>query len=239
LVKVCGLTREEDVEFALTLGAWAVGLIFAPSPRRVTPATARGLVRVVAEAGVRPGGRTGGSALEGGAVTVGVFGDVSAETIAAVVDEVGLGAAQLHGSKPDVASVREALAGRERRVLLIKAIAVPAAGADPGEIGEAVAGARAYADLILFDTRSQGRSGGTGRTFVWETVRDAAGGVPYLVAGGIGPHNVREALDRSGAWGVDVSSGVEASPGVKDHELLRALFASLSAPQVRLEGTSR
>jgi phosphoribosylanthranilate isomerase len=160
---------------------------------------------------------------------VGVFGDTSVDDVVAVVNEVGLAGVQLHGETPGVAAVREALTEGERKVLLIKVIAVPAAAADLDAIKGAVAGSREHVDLILFDTRSQGKSGGTGQTFAWEVARDAAEGTPYLVAGGIGPHNVREVLDRSGAWGVDVSSGVEGSPGAKDPDLLRALFAPLAA----------
>jgi phosphoribosylanthranilate isomerase len=161
---------------------------------------------------------------------VGVFGNTSVDAVMAAVDRIGLAGVQLHGETPDVASVRGALVGRKRTVLLIKVVAVPTVGVDLDAIRGAVAGSREYVDLILFDTRSQGRSGGTGQTFPWELARDAAGGMPYLVAGGIGPHNVREALDSSGAWGVDVSSGVEATLGVKDPQLLRALFAPLVAP---------
>jgi phosphoribosylanthranilate isomerase len=79
----------------------------------------------------------------------------------------------------------------------------------------------------LFDTRSAGRFGGTGTPFPWHLAREAAGDIPFLVAGGIGPSNAAEAVAASGAIGVDVSSGLESSPGVKDPDLLRALFATL------------
>lgn len=225
LVKVCGLTRAEDVELAAMLGAWAVGFIFAPSPRRVTPAAARRLILAATPHTAAP-------------LAVGVFGDTSAETIAAAVAEAGLGAVQLHGAEPDVRALRRALAEVDREVLVIKTIAVPVAATDPGAVRDAVAEARECADLLLFDTAWGGRSGGTGLTFSWDVARAAAEGAPYLVAGGIGPGNARDALERSRAWGVDVSSGVEAAPGLKDHESLRALFASLAAPRSQTEGSA-
>ena len=230
LVKVCGLMRAEDVELAAMLGAWAVRFIFAPSPRRVTPDAARRLLLAATPAAAA-------ASTAAAPLTVGIFGDTSAEIVAAVVADVGLGAVQLHGADPDLSAVRRALAGGEREVLLLKVIAVPVAVSDRGAIEDAVAGARELADLLVFDTTWRGGSGGTGRTFPWEVARAAAEGAPYLVAGGIDPGNVHEALESSGAWGVDVSSGVEAAPGQKDHESLRTLFASLAAPRSRTEGT--
>ena len=235
--------RAEDVELAAMLGAWAVGFIFAPSPRRVTPDAARRLLLAAtpaaAAASTAAATPTAADSPAGPPpLTVGIFGDTSAEIVAAVVADVGLGAVQLHGAEPDLSAVRRALAGGEREVLLLKVIAVPVAVSDRGAIEDAVAGARELADLLVFDTTWRGGSGGTGRTFPWEVARATAEGAPYLVAGGIGPGNVREALESSGAWGVDVSSGVEAAPGQKDHESLRALFASLAASRSRTEGTT-
>ncbi len=83
-------------------------------------------------------------------------------------------------------------------------------------------------DLILLDTRKSGRFGGTGTTFSWELAREPAVGYPLLVAGGIDPGNVRRALKESSAWGVDVSSGVETSPGIKDAGLVKSLFAQVA-----------
>jgi phosphoribosylanthranilate isomerase len=235
LVKICGLTRPEDVALAVELGAWAVGFVFAPSPRRVTGDVARRLVFVARETAAR-------GPLLHGPLMVGVFGDSPAETIVDMAAAVGLDAVQLHGSQPDAAAVRDALGDRGLPVLVIRAIPVSAGTASVADLRKAVAASWEGADLILFDTRAEGRWGGTGMTFSWGPVREAAGHSPYLVAGGIGPHNVREALDVSGAWGVDVSSGVERSPGIKDEALLRALFAPGAAcpakDQERREGTT-
>jgi phosphoribosylanthranilate isomerase len=112
--------------------------------------------------------------------------------------------------------------------MIIQAVPVPAEGLAAAQLREAATAAQDDADLLLFDTRSQGRFGGSGATFPWELAADAAGDTPFLVAGGLGPENARQALAASGALGLDVSSGVESEPGVKDPQALRALFAALS-----------
>jgi phosphoribosylanthranilate isomerase len=215
LVKVCGLTRAEDVVLAAELGAWAVGFVFAPSPRRVTVEEVRPLVAAARElAGRSP-------------LAVGVFGDTTLEAIVAVVEAAELDAVQLHGEEPGASAVRAALGERARKVLILQAIPVPATGAVDADVRAAVATARGAADFLLFDTRSNGRFGGTGTPFPWAVAPEVAGEGPFLVAGGIAPHNVKQALAETGAWGVDVSSGVERSPGIKDDKLLRALFAAV------------
>jgi phosphoribosylanthranilate isomerase len=266
VVKICGLTRVEDVIMARGLGAWALGFVFAPSVRRLAPSAARALideaVRIASTAGpadVATGAteegeppEVAGSSAGEGPLTVGVFGNVSADDIAQVVEQVGLDAVQLHGDAgPRARSVREALAGWEsplrlagrsgstgrstagprpvaRGVLIIQAVPVAAEGCDHAALREKVEQARAEADLILLDTGTPARFGGTGAAFPWELARESAEGAPLLVAGGIGPGNVRVALERSSAWGVDVSSGVEASPGTKDVRLMERLFAQVA-----------
>jgi phosphoribosylanthranilate isomerase len=253
VVKICGLTRPEDVALAVRAGAWAVGFVFTESPRRVTRETAAALVATVrktvretaeattrASAGPATAG-LGGAETEGrgravevlpaGPIAVGVFGESSPDDIVRVVEATGIDAVQLHGSRPDPAAVRAALGGRGRQVLIIKTMRVPVAGTSAEALEEAAVEARLGADLVLFDTVAAGRSGGTGATFPWELAREAAGDGPYLVAGGLGPHNARRALEVSGAWGVDVSSGVEQSPGIKDGRLVEALFAALARPR--------
>ena len=221
-VKVCGLTLADDAALAARLGAWAVGFVLAESPRRVTPEQAADLA--AAARGAAAAGMGGAAA---GPLTVGVFVDASPETIAAVVDLAGLDAVQLHGPQPGAAAVRAALSGRASEVLIIQAVPVTDSGEDLDELRAAVAAVCRGADLLLFDTRSAGRFGGTGASFRWDLAREAAAGAPFLVAGGIGPMNANQALAASGAVGVDVSSGVEGLPGIKDHALLRALFATL------------
>ena len=98
-------------------------------------------------------------------------------------------------------------------ILIIQAVPVDSHEPDQRTLRERIERARADADLILLDTREAGRFGGTGTPFPWGLAAEAAAGSPLLVAGGIGPDNARAALERSAAWGVDVSSGVEVSPG--------------------------
>jgi phosphoribosylanthranilate isomerase len=220
-IKVCGLTRPADVTLAAELGAWAVGFVFAPSPRQVTVEQARPLV-AAARAAHRGGAARGPASRS--PLTVGVFVDATAEEVAATAYAAGLDAVQLHGPEPGARAVREALGHLARDILIIQAVAVPAAGTAAADLRAAVIAAEEGAGMLLFDTRSGDRFGGSGTPFPWAIAREAAAGAPFLVAGGIGPQNVREALETSGAAGVDVSSGVEVSPGVKDAGLLRALF---------------
>lgn len=215
VVKICGLTRPEDVRLACALGAWALGLVFAPSPRRLTPAAARRLVAAAREAPTGP-------------LVIGVFADVPAEEIALVVHEVGLDGVQLHGlAGPQADEVRAAVGPQDRPLLIVKAVPVSPAGTRPQDLARAVAAADEAADIMLLDTMAGGRFGGSGTAFPWRLAREAAEDVPLLVAGGIGPDNVHAALGESGAWGVDVSSGVERAPGIKEAGLLTRLFAEV------------
>lgn len=226
-IKVCGLTRADDVALACELGAWAVGFVFAPSPRRVEPAEVPRLLRGV---------------LNRKALAVGVFVEENEAQIARIAYEAGLDAVQLHGGErgPRVAEVRQALAvpmdassdpPAIRRVrtwppFVIAAIPVSAGEKDATALSRMVAEA-GDADMLLFDTRVAGCAGGSGVSFPWALAGQAAGNRPFFVAGGIGPANACAALLASGAWGVDVASGVESSPGEKDERSLRALFAAL------------
>jgi len=242
VVKICGLTRLEDVMAARDLGVWALGFVFAPSPRRLEPAAARGLLQAagLGRGTLAPGGggaarvSRGAGAGDVAPLVVGVFTDAGAGEIARVADEVGLDAVQLHGvAGPTTSEVRAALGGRDRSVLIIKAVPVRVDEGDPAALGRALDQARAEADVVLLDTSAPAARGfgGSGLAFRWRLAREAAppgvGGEPsrppVLVAGGIGPDNVLEALTESGAWGVDVSSGVESSPGSKDAVLMERL----------------
>ncbi len=252
-MKVCGLTRVDDAVLAARLGAWALGFVFAVSPRRITPAGARALIDEARQRLSQPGV---GPVLPGLVeaddasrpalpLTVGVFAGESAEEIAEVVELVGLDVVQLHGDADDAgsaaAAVRAALRSRcersgRRPPLIIRAVPVPAAGTSAAGISgasvvasllDAVAVAREAADVVLLDSKVAGLFGGTGAVFEWPLARQAAGEGRLLIAGGITPENVGRALAESGAWGVDASSGLERSPGVKDHEKLTRLFANV------------
>jgi phosphoribosylanthranilate isomerase len=266
VVKVCGLTRVQDVLAARLLGAWALGFIFAPSPRRLTPAEARRLLdqaqrEIAAGQACMEGAAPGVAAVgppasrqtgEGsGPLTVGVFVDSSPEDIAGVTRYVGLDAIQLHGPlAPSPGAVRAALGRWEPPLrlaipvqtgaadaalpvapvepLIIVAVGVAVDEHDDSALRRRLQQAGGQEALVLVDASVEGRAGGTGQRVPWHLVGEAAGGTRFLLAGGVSPGNVREALAVSGAWGVDVSSGVESAPGVKDKEGLKKLMASVN-----------
>lgn len=196
LIKICGITRLEDARLAAELGAGAVGFVFWPrSPRFIDPYRARGIA----------------AQLPAFVATVGVFVDQTAEYVNSVASLVGLSAVQLHGDEDT------RFAAHIRRPV-IKAIGwqEPKAGLDltiwPVRM------------MILLDVHDPERRGGTGLTIDWTWAGSIAAARRVLLAGGLSPENVGEAVARVRPFGIDVSSGVEARPGVKDHGRVRALF---------------
>lgn len=208
LVKVCGITRAEDLELAIALGADLVGLNFhPPSPRYLERDRAAALA-------ARARGRVG---------VVGVFVDRPRAEVEAIDAAVGLDLLQFHGGEgPDD------LAPFGARAVKVLRLA-------PGERPAAAALAATFAAHpaawgFLVDVRHESLHGGTGRSWSWDAVAGAdAGGRPLLVAGGIRPDNAAAALAASGAAGLDVCSGVESAPGVKDRALLEGLFRAARA----------
>jgi len=198
LVKVCGITSSGDAALAVDAGADAIGFVFWPrSPRAVSPERAAAIARELPDAVLR----------------VGVFVDASAEEMTGVADAVGLDLLQLHGEEPP-----SALVGLPRPVL--KTVRV-----GHGFSQEEALRYVATAAGILVDTRLPGEQppGGTGVPFEWSLVQGLAERVPFLMlAGGLGPSNVAEAIGAVRPHAVDVSSGVEAGPGRKDPEKVRA-----------------
>ncbi|HZI14236.1 MAG TPA: phosphoribosylanthranilate isomerase [Myxococcus sp.] len=203
-VKICGVTRVEDARMAWASGADALGLNFYPrSPRYVTAETAAVLART------RPALGT----------VVGVFVNESPDVIRARVRECGLTAVQLHGDEPP-----EACAGYG--VPVIKALRVR--GPEDVERARAYVGVGDVATLLL-DGAAPGYGGG-GVGFDWALVaRLSDAGVPVLVAGGLNPGNVQEAVRATKPYGVDVASGVEVSPGIKDADAVRAFVRAVRA----------
>lgn len=205
-VKICGITSPEDGLAAAEAGADAVGLVFWPaSPRAVTPERTRAI----------------GEALPPFVVRVGVFVDASRDEMARAADASGLDMLQLHGSEPP-----EALAGLPRRALKAVRVGDGFAPEDALRYAGKAAG-------ILVDTRRPGGTplpGGTGVPFDWSLVKGLAGQVRFLVlAGGLSPSNVAEAIRSARPHGVDVSSGVESGPGRKDPEKVRAFVEAARA----------
>jgi len=201
-VKICGITSVEDGLVAAQAGADAVGFVFSPgSPRRVDVAAARRIAR----------------ALPPFVLRVGVFVDAPRPEMARAVEEVGLDLLQLHGHEPP-----ESLGELPRRA--IKAVGV----GDDFEPQDALRYEGRVAGILL-DTRSDGGlPGGTGQTFDWTRVRAVREKASFLMlAGGLNPGNVHLALTAVRPDGVDVSSGVEAAPGRKDPEKVRAFMAAV------------
>jgi indole-3-glycerol phosphate synthase/phosphoribosylanthranilate isomerase len=201
-VKVCGVTSEGDASLAARAGANWVGMVMVPNtPRAVTLAQA---------------GRIAASAE--GAATVAVFRNEKVMAVADAARALGLGAVQLHGAE-DAAYIKGL------RNLLPDGVEIWAAGA----VGEAVPEPRLGADRTLFDTSVAGQSGGTGIAFDWARISGRGELGAALLAGGLRPDNAAEAA-RVGAYGLDVCSGVEASPGRKDPARVGAFFAALRLP---------
>ncbi len=204
-VKICGITRLEDALLAAELGAWAVGFVFWPgSPRCVSPGTARGIARRITPL-VTP---------------VGVFVDQPVEEIEAIAADVGLGAVQLHGSE----SIQLAQS-LDRPV-------IRGLGLRDG-CEQDVRDWCSHAEVLL-DAHDPVKRGGTGSTGDWAMAARIAAAHSIILAGGLRPENVREAVARVRPAAIDVSSGVESAPGIKDSSRLRALFAALEGVEAAL-----
>lgn len=197
-IKLCGMTRPEDALAAEAAGANAVGFIFAPSPRQITAEQARRISKELGPFISR----------------VGVFVNATRDEIAAVLDQVDLDVLQLHGS--ETPEQVEALLPLGRRV--IKSIRVKDA--------ESLARLDEYpVDTFLLDSYVPGVPGGTGHIFDWSLATEIARKRRIILAGGLTPDNVAEAIKVVQPFGVDTSSGVEESPGVKDHEKMQQFIA--------------
>jgi phosphoribosylanthranilate isomerase len=197
VVKVCGITRSEDARAAVEAGAAAIGFVFWPGSPRFIDP-----YRARAIAADLPALVT----------TAGVFVNQPADYINAVAALVPLGAVQLHGDED------AAFAARIVRPV-IKAVAVGGTAPDPAEWSDRV--------LILLDAGDPERRGGTGRPIDWTVAAATARRRPTILAGGLTAENVSHAIRTVAPFGVDVSSGVERSPGIKDHARIRAFFEAV------------
>jgi phosphoribosylanthranilate isomerase len=201
-LKFCGMTRDTDVTFAVSLGSAYVGVIFAESPRQLDAAGAR---TVLAQA-------------RGRAKTVGVFGPASIETVAAVASDASLDVVQLHGDPSPglIERLRPFFAGEVWAVIRIAGSEMPA---------EATA-LMSVADAVVLDAKVSGKLGGTGTAFDWDGVARTLDRQRVrsriVLAGGLNQDNVAHAVRIVAPDIVDVSSGVESAPGIKDHARMRA-----------------
>jgi len=200
-VKICGVTRIEDAQQAVDLGAAALGFNFyPPSPRYVEPAAARALVRHLPPF-VTP---------------VGVFAnETDGARVISIAREAGATAVQLHG--PSFPDLHELLSD----FTLVIAVTVR-----EGFKVEALGNLKPSAYLL--DAFDPDRPGGTGKTFDWNVVREAKRYGPIILAGGLTPENVGQAIREARPFAVDVASGVESAPGIKDPAKLRTFFAAVA-----------
>jgi phosphoribosylanthranilate isomerase len=201
-VKVCGMTNLADAEHAASLGAWAVGLIHHPeSPRYVEPAVAEEI----------------GAALKRSRVEIaGVFVNSSLEEVVDAAERENLTLLQFHGEEGPQFCTE---AARRTGAKVMKAMRVTSAA-------DVQAAETFRTDFHLFDAYFHGLHGGTGKSFDWGLVAKRKSKVPMVLAGGLTPENVAEAIELVRPYAVDVVSGVEAEPGIKDHAKVEAFLAA-------------
>ncbi len=198
-IKICGNTTLEDAQLAAEAGADALGFVFAPSPRRVSSAQVAAIV----------------PHLPAAVEKIGVFVEATLDEIYATVRACGLTGVQLHSAAgPELPARLKELLGHGLRVLRVVHFS-PQAAAQAADYAR-----DANVDAVLVDSRTATAVGGTGVAFDWVEARRSVFGAPgtakLIAAGGLTPDNVAQAIATLQPWGVDVASGVEASPGCKD-----------------------
>ncbi|MGZ5311600.1 MAG: phosphoribosylanthranilate isomerase [Solirubrobacterales bacterium] len=205
-IKICGMTSLEDAEHAAELGAWAIGLIHhRESPRFVEPEAAEEIA----------------AAVKRRCEIAGVFVNSPLEEVVDAADREGLTLLQFHGEEgPSFC----AEAARRTGAKVMRAFRVMT----PADVRAAEA---FRTDFHLFDAYFHGVHGGTGKSFDWDLVAGRRSKVPMALAGGLAPENVGEAIRRAGPYAVDVVSGVEAEPGVKDPAKVEAFFDAVRASE--------
>jgi phosphoribosylanthranilate isomerase len=212
-IKFCGITRLDDAREAARLGAWAVGLNhWEGGPRQVDPAVAAEI----------------GAELKRTLEVVGVFVNSSLDEIAHAAEDESLTLIQLHGDE-GLQFCREV--ARRTGCGVIKALRVRSR-AD-------VQAAKAFrVDYHLLDAHRPGVPGGTGESFDWEFLRGRRSKVPLILAGGLRPENVAEAMSIVHPFAVDVASGVESAPGIKDHTLMAAFAEQANSSAAEREAAA-
>ncbi len=206
-VKICGITRPEDAELAASLGAWAIGFILWPQSRRVAdPAVAAGIAR----------------AMRRRVELVGVFVNPTLDEVVHANEAIGFTHVQLHGDEGPAfcTAVAERTGAR-----VIKALRI-------GSGADIRAAARYHTDFHLLDAAGGAEYGGTGRTWDWRLLAQRHSSVPMILSGGLDPGNVAEAVAAAHPWGVDVASGVESAPGIKDPAKVEAFIAAAQGTPV-------
>jgi phosphoribosylanthranilate isomerase len=195
-VKVCGITSLEDAKVCIDAGVDAIGLNFWA--RSVRSVSEQVAREIVA-------------AFKGQSLFVGVFVDASGDEVERIRDSVGLDCVQLHGDEPP--ELVQRFLPHAYKAVRVRGDVLAAVRAFPGE-------------HVLLDAYAPGLPGGTGATFDWQLARAVAAERKLTLAGGLTPSNVRAAIETVQPYCVDVASGVESGPGIKDHDLVRAFVAN-------------
>lgn len=208
-VKICGITRPEDAELAVELGAWALGFIlWAGSPRAADPAVAAGIA----------------ARFRRRVQTFGVLVDPTLDEAAHAIDALGFTGVQLHGGVG--AAFCHEVRRRTGGGVVMRAFRI-GSNADVQDADRFRA-----VDFHLYDTRVEGLEGGTGRNWDWSLAGTRRSHVPLVLSGGLTAETVADGIAATDPYAVDVASGTEAEPGVKDPEKLRAFLAAAASSGV-------
>lgn len=198
-IKICGITNTEDAVAAAELGADAVGFVFAPSPRQISPEKAREIIMVLPPL----------------VQTVGVFVDEDPERVTSIAESCPLDILQLHGKEPPGYC-------RQFAQRVVKAMRVQSR-----DHLEGCSEYSGVVNAFLLDTYVPGQPGGTGATFDWNLALEAKEYGPIILAGGLNPDNVAAAIRAVRPYAVDASSGLEQQPGIKDHDKMTRFIQSV------------
>jgi len=218
-VKICATTTLSDAQASLAAGADALGFIFAPSTRRIEIDQAAEII----------------SSLSDDIETIGVFVNQTPAEVAEIAEQAGLTGVQLHGDEPadQMPQYRQAVGQRK----LIKTLQARDLLSSPDSL-DGYLRSRQSIDAILLDAGSPTQRGGTGQPFDWiaaaPIVAKVRAQMPVIIAGGLNPGNVAEAIRLFAPWGVDVVSGVERETGRKDEAKLRSFVGAARQTQAAL-----
>lgn len=216
-IKICGTTSREDAYAAVHMGVDALGFIFTrKSPRYIEPGRAAEIISMLPPFITR----------------VGVFVDSPLEAVQAVIRSAGLTQVQLHGSEP--AALCSELKRSEHSCSVCKAFRISRKHMEDNDIAKQIRDYEQVVDSVLLDSYQQGIEGGTGTVFDWKLIDELGLQKPLILAGGLNPDNVAEAVRRIRPYAIDVNSGVEDAPGKKNHEQLKTLIDRVNQVQDEL-----
>ncbi len=209
-IKICGLTQLQDAQLAAELGAFALGFVFyTRSPRAISAQAAAEMISALSDTNTPQGNKLW---------KVGVFVNADYDELAQTAETAGLSHLQLHGNESPELCQRLQNSGFE----VIKALRLNSAD----ELEQLTD----YPSPILLDAAVPGIWGGSGHLADWELATLAAQRQRVILAGGIKPENIHAALSTVRPWALDLSSGVESAPGIKNHDLLKQLFERVNNP---------